>query len=700
MTGKDGNSVKRGGNWIPRRFLSVFEINDSASAPSFGILLQSLKEDYPIWIGSMWILWKQQPKKSIRIPPDNNNCLPATHERITNDHAGGASGSIWQNATLNLLIDAVVWGILLIYKKSCEEKTRQRFDRRGDCKDDEDNDKTKTKADETTKDVTTAKKETESVDELRRLLKKHSVDSSQLLSPKLKRAMGLPFISDPNQLPRQQSSRGTIESPSTMQSDKNSNQKRYIELLVHNVSHTDLVLSLDAPLLQSSSPLSASSVNGRDGSDSYCLCRPRFSAFDAYSQRLVDFFKENKRKKNAKSLIRFPRYERNDETQQPEPSLEKVGEEIPIGFRLRDENENMEGECNDQSDNINRPLRVSSSELNDLRVRGRDAQRVLNYSSSSPDGSLKINAVFFPLLATLMPLWMSRISEKYRTFSSSTPSPFTKPKKVLILVSGVGQPRNWTHSIKGNSTQQCAELMKNFLQTIYPELIIVHIHSDTNIFRYDENITFVQNELLPRIQEYRDAHAKRLPYPDEVANLPPSQIDNSDKNRPFSTEWRKSFSITLSYADGSPARNHAIQAALRTFKPMYYHFWQLKTFWHESKIVNSDIEVHSFEEMETLPPVETEQLHGRPLVKQVVNEMKKFRDDFTRILSNTSEGSNDISAFWLRKSKCSSNETEKSVEKQRWLTVKSLNLTPPVQFICCNTKSSQASYSRSCGTNP
>ena len=670
MTGKDGNDVKRGGNWIPRRFLSVFEFNNSASAPSFGILLQSLKEDYPIWIGSMWILWKQQPQKSIRIPADKRNYLPATHERIPNDHAGGASGSIWQNTTLNLLIDAAVLGILLIYKKSCEEKNRQRFDRRGDCKDEEEKDKTKKKADETTKDVTT-KKEMESVDELRQLLKKHSVGSSQLLSPKLKRAMGLPFIPDPSQLPRQQSSRMTIESPSTMQSDKNTNQKRYIELLVHNVSHTDLVLSLDAPLLQSSSPLSASSVkNGRDDSDSYCLCRPRFSAFDAYSQRLVDFFQKNKRQKNVKSLIRFPRYERNDETQQPEPSLEKVGEDIPIGFRLRDENKNMEGKCNDQSDNIKCPLRLSSSELSDLRVRGRDAQRVLNYSSSSPDGSLKINAVFFPLLATLMPLWMSKISEKYRTFSSSTPSPFMKPKKVLILVSGVGQPRNWSHSIKGNSTQQCAELMKDFLQTIYPELIVVHIHSDTNIFRYDENITFVQNELLPRIQEYRDAHAKGLPYPDEVANLPTSQINSSDKKRPFSTEWRKSFSITLSYADGSPARNHAIQAALRTFKPMYYHFWQLKTFWHESKIVDSDIEVHSFEEMETLPPIETEQLHGRPLVKQVVDEMKKFRDDFNRILSNVSEGSNDISAFWLRKSKCSSNETERSVGTQRWSTVK------------------------------
>jgi hypothetical protein len=627
----------------------MFRIGDCTSKPPFDILLRSVKEDYPIWIGSIWILWKQQPQKSVRTNADN--FLPATNERVVNDRVGDASESIWNNSTLNVLIDAAVLGMLLIYKKSYEERHRRQFDR------DKSDDKEEEKKAVQTKNMTT-RKDMESIDELRQLLKKHSADSSQLLSPKLKRAMGVPYVSDLNQMSRQQPSLGTIESP--MPSDKNSNQKRYVEVLVHNVSHTDLVLSLDAPSRPSSTPLSAS-FSGQDGSNSYCLCRPRFSAFDAYSQRLVDFFNGNKRQKNVTSVISFPRYERNDETQQPEPSSEKVGEEIPIGLRLHDVFGNTEGEYKQQCENPNFPLRISSSALNDLRVRGRDAQRVLDYFSSSPDGSLNINAVFFPLLATLMPLWMSKLSEKYKSISSSAQSAIKKPKKVLILVSGVGQPRNWTHSIKGNSTQQCAELMKIFLQTIYPELIVVHVHSDTNIFRYDENITFVQNELLPRIQEYRDAHAKGLPYPDEVANLPPNQIDQSDKNRPFSTEWRKSFSITLSYADGSPARNHAIQAALRTFRPMYFHFWQLKTFWHESKIVNSDIEVHSFEEMETLPPVETDQLHGRPLVKQVVDEMKKFRDDFTRILSNASEGSDDIRAFWLRKSKCIRNEYVKSL---------------------------------------
>ena len=628
MTGHDENGVSPVKNRSPGRFLSVFGIGEITSTLPVDIVLRSFREDFPIWIGSMWILWKQQSKQSSEIRSDK---LSSTNELTT---VVGAPTNIWQSGTMSMLIDTAVLGILLIYKKHCDEKYRKLFDRDDKHNDGEEKKKEDSRIKPATKKTSNKMTDAKSVDELRGLLKKHSLDSSQLLSPKMRSAMGLPPVdSDLNQTSRHQPSLGTIESPSTLQlAEKNSNQKSYIELLVHNVSHTDLVLSLDAPMVP---PFSTpdSSVNERDGIDSYCLCRPRFSAFDAYSQRLVDFFKHNKQQKSAEALIKFPRYERNDETQQPESS---TGEEIPIGFRLRHEN----------NDDKTHPLHISSADLKDLRVRGRDAQRVLKH----PD-SLKINAVFFPLLATLMPLWMAKLSNKYKNFSSPTPSTITNPKKVLILVSGVGQPRNWTHSMKGNSTQQCAELMKSFLQTLYPELVVVHIHSETNIFRYDENINFVQNELLPRIQEYRDAHAKGLPYPDEMINLPPDQNNSYDKNRPFSTEWRKSFSITLSYADGSPARNHAIQAALRTFRPMYYHFWQLKTFWHESKIVSSDIEVHSFEEMETLPPVETNQLYGRPLVKMVVDEMKKFKDDFAQILSNTSEGSDDIRAFWLRKSK-------------------------------------------------
>uniref|UniRef100_A0A7S4AQE9 Uncharacterized protein n=1 Tax=Pseudo-nitzschia australis TaxID=44445 RepID=A0A7S4AQE9_9STRA len=687
MTNKDNHGAPSAseGRWSSRwlRFLpaclsleTTMNASGSSRRPS-GILARSLRDDYPLWIASIWILWKQQMRDRKGISADS--FLPAVRTKAdtvnANDQMGMGSSSM---IDINLLVDWVVLGTLLIYKKSREEnKSHRRNDNDGNDdgngNDDENEAKIKTngKVDDN-KNAPNAKEETDPINELRMLLKQHGMDSSkqQLLVPKARmRSPSLasnqdayyPALSNskhPSTHSQQSQSlpRTTITNMNANgimpANEKNSNQQqRYVELLVHNVSHTDLVLSLDAPRLPSSSDTNSTSPASTDGNgnDPYCLCRPRFSAFDAYSQRLVDFLKEQQQKKlREEAVINLPRYERNDETQQPQPSSEKIRGDIPVGFRLQEEN----GKHSDRSDKSSsrHRLGVSPSELHDLRIRGRDVSRVEAHSSTSLSSNslMNINAVFFPLLATLMPLWEDRIIEKYGSSSTTISSPI--PKQVLILVSGVGQPRNWTHSVKGNSTQQCAELMKIFLKTIFPNLVVLHIHSDTNIFRYDENIAFVKQELLPRVQEYRDAHAKALPYPDEIANLPSGIINNTiDNDRPFSPEWRKSFSITISYADGSPARNSAIQAALRTFKPTYYHFWQLKTFWHESKIVNSDIEVHSFEEMETLPPVESNRLQDRSLVKQVVEEMKTFRDKFTQILSNTSEDSNDIRAFWLRK---------------------------------------------------
>ena len=120
----------------------------------------------------------------------------------------------------------------------------------------------------------------------------------------------------------------------------------------------------------------------------------------------------------------------------------------------------------------------------------------------------------------------------------------------------------------------------------------IRIHSETNIFRYDENITFATQELMPCIDSYRDAHARCEPYPDET---PTGHTAFPSKHHPFDPDWRQTVSVAYSLADGPAARTHAIQASLRPYRPQYYHFWQLKTFWHETKITDEDIEVHSFE---------------------------------------------------------------------------------------------------------
>jgi hypothetical protein len=144
--------------------------------------------------------------------------------------------------------------------------------------------------------------------------------------------------------------------------------------------------------------------------------------------------------------------------------------------------------------------------------------------------------------------------------------------KIIFLVSGVGMPRDPTSSREGNSTQGTAALLEEWMQRNYPDVRVVRVHSTTNIFRYDENIAFVKNELLPLIEHYRDGAAER-----------------------WGTSWRHKYRLTISFADGSPARISAINAALRPYRPSFMHTWELKTFWHHAKMCLEDVEVLAFE---------------------------------------------------------------------------------------------------------
>lgn len=55
--------------------------------------------------------------------------------------------------------------------------------------------------------------------------------------------------------------------------------------------------------------------------------------------------------------------------------------------------------------------------------------------------------------------------------------------KTVLLVSGVGQPRNERHRVEDNSTEITAILMEGFLKRRYPDVRVLRVHSNTNIFR-------------------------------------------------------------------------------------------------------------------------------------------------------------------------------------------------------------------------
>ena len=75
------------------------------------------------------------------------------------------------------------------------------------------------------------------------------------------------------------------------------------------------------------------------------------------------------------------------------------------------------------------------------------------------------------------------------------------------------------------------------------------MHSESNIFRYDDNIGFVKSELLPVIESYRDAIATNSSLPNERRNGNPLEIPEE-----YNPEWRSQFHLNLSFADGSNAR--------------------------------------------------------------------------------------------------------------------------------------------------
>jgi hypothetical protein len=164
---------------------------------------------------------------------------------------------------------------------------------------------------------------------------------------------------------------------------------------------------------------------------------------------------------------------------------------LPVGFNL--EKSSMSAQSDDDDSQVD-GLSVNINDMPSLRVRGRDVSKIdptllgesprrvcamsagptVTQSETNVMESLRINAVFFPLLSTLLPRWLGQIADKFGgTETSSRLGKNSNVKKVIVLVSGVGSPRNWTHSVSGNSTQVCSDLMELFIQELYPDVTVI-----------------------------------------------------------------------------------------------------------------------------------------------------------------------------------------------------------------------------------
>jgi cytidine deaminase len=435
--------------------------------------------------------------------------------------------------------------------------------------------------------------------------------------------------------------------------------QRFLEVLVHNVSHSDIVLGLDVTDVADMSDKQHEGVANVFDWKNICLARPRFSSFDRYSRLILE--QMSLVDTSAHTVVFLPRHQRTlDDPRyliQEFPMSELPPS--PAGIQLSDNRV-----CTFNRTSLQHELKVRSKDSEKLDQFIRQQRSSINIKTgemirenkdelnpAQDEFTIKVSHAIFPFLATLLPVWEQFITGKKYSHDSCV-------KRVLILVTGVGTPRNMEHAIAGNSTEHLGKILQNFIQRIDPNLTVVQIHSNTNVFRYDENLVFAERELIPTINAYRDALATGSAYPDEIPKESGSIKSTNESTRMnvenvclqnFSERnWRQFMSLTLSFACGSPARTTAIQASLRHFKPVYYHFWQLKTFWHEQKIVDDDIEIQSFEAMmETSPAQDAEEVQDVHILS-VVKEMKAFQGEIALILSGSSD-QHDLYRFWLRK---------------------------------------------------
>ena len=385
-----------------------------------------------------------------------------------------------------------------------------------------------------------------------------------------------------------------------------------IELLVHNISHSDLLVELGE--------------EGPERRSRTYLARPIFNKFQPTSEAILAHMKQLHATGQSPTVINAP---------------SKYQIRYPIGFDLS--TPNAPGSDLDGAALLDAPAEGSDQERAhaawDLfHLKGIGSKLWDRSSLGTEIGNTfpRVMNVYLPLIATVIPEWHRVLKRRAARDPDKPP-----PKKVLILVSGAGQPRNPQADPNDNSTEGTGKIMRFFIEAVYPDIEVQHISSTSlGIFRYDDNVRFVKEAVLPVIDRQR---ALAL--------------------HTFGESWPDNLHVTLCLADGPPARISALNTSLRSYRPDYLHVWRLKTFWDERVVSEEDVEFHTFHTLEMRPPMHRSQLTGD--MRMLVEEMIKYRRQFeaVRDLAKTQHGSlasdilagggeaHELGTFWLRKTR-------------------------------------------------
>ena len=399
----------------------------------------------------------------------------------------------------------------------------------------------------------------------------------------------------------------------------------HLRILVYNVSHSDVLYGYSLrPRAGGSRPgeeAPAAPSGGPVEDDPWeDLCRATFSQFFPVSNQVLQHVLKPT---TGVSIVLGSR-------------ADGAGSS-PVGFRLEP------------------PLRTTLS-VDAFRFRHpAKIQSVLGDSHTNADLTVVISTVYFPLIAIVAPAWFphrgpaappphppsdaslpkARLLKGSNVpalpiLSSSSASPTSSSQNLrllMYLISGNGMPRNSNHNPLDNSTSAASYLIAEFVRSAYTGCNnSVHtqvVNSNGDLFRCHHNVTFVNKQLRPLI----DAHRRRLA-------------------KTYGETWQRRMHVTLALTDGAPARMQALQACLRNYRPVFLHVWQLKSFWHDRTLTIEDLDIQTFEDMETRPPVDR---HALPEWQQrLVNEMAAFKREFDQ---TRQEDKHELHGFWLRKTK-------------------------------------------------
>ena len=441
----------------------------------------------------------------------------------------------------------------------------------------------------------------------------------------------------------------------------------HYSVLVHNVTHSDLLLGLapndldtiktipiKTPPASSASPFSFASQY-----PSSLIAQPRFHRYRDLTRAVLKHFTHQQQHKLP---VYFPSLHYNQAADppastppspaaitQPTDSTPAVASSppvtgtapppcsLPYGFQLSS------------------PLPAFDS-WDGLRLRS-------SFTSPGcaplPDVA-RVLAVFFPMLAVLIPKWM-QACEKRRlkrdkirevmqstantaasststssnsrqspsSLAASTFSSSSSHHMILYLVSGAGTPWDRSLSTAANSTKCTAQLLQLYLSYFYPAISVHVVHSSADIFHYDSNVRFINTQLMPLLLSHRSY----------LSSL-------------FADQWPAHLSLFSSLTDSPPARSSSLLSSLRPLRPSTLHMWQLKSFWCEYPAVTGrgeeDVEEVTFDKVEMTPPQRVSEVREED-VRLLVNRLRCFRDEF--MAARDGDSSNEMSAFWMRKSK-------------------------------------------------